>query len=70
MKEPSPLDLFIAEMHQHPSFPALVERLAEQRPRIPEFSPSKDNTELWKQASGRKQGYDLCLSVFKMKVEN
>jgi hypothetical protein len=65
----TPLDLFIAEMQSHPVWPAMVERLQQERPTIPEFSPSQDNTELWKQASGRRQGYDLCLTIFKLKVE-
>jgi len=65
-----PIDLFIAEMQAHPIWPALVERFEKSRPTIPEFSPSQDNAELWKQASGRRQGYDLCLTILKLQVEN
>ena len=63
-----PIDLLLFNMVQDPAFQALVDRLEQERPLIPEFSPSQDNTERWKQASGRRQGYDLCLGIFGLKI--
>jgi hypothetical protein len=62
-----PLDLFLQEIQEHPSFPALMERLNNTFPNIPEFDPQKDNEEVWKQQSGMKKGYALCLALFNIR---
>ena len=67
MAKPSPLDLFIDEIHQRPEFPALVEKLSNARPVLPMHDGT--NVERWKTMSGMIQGFDLCLSVFKVKLE-
>jgi len=65
----SPLDLFLQEIRDHPAFAELKEILETNRPDIPGFDPLKDNTEEWKKESGMRQGYDLCLAQFKMRIE-
>jgi hypothetical protein len=62
-----PLDLFIAEIKEHPAFPALVELLEANIPALPEFDPERDNTEEWKQKSGMRKGFVLCLAIMKIR---
>ena len=62
-----PIDLFIAEIKEHACFPALVKRLEENMPVLPEFDPERDNVEEWKQKSGMKKGYNLCLALFNIR---
>jgi hypothetical protein len=62
-----PLDIFLKEIQEHPSFPALMEKINNNLPVIPEFDPQKDNVEVWKQQSGMRKGYVLCLSYFNIR---
>jgi hypothetical protein len=62
-----PIDLFIAEIKEHPVFPALVELLEENIPVLPEFDPERDNIEEWKQKSGMRKGFKLCLAIMKIR---
>lgn len=66
----TPLDGFLADIQQHEAFPALVEKLTKGRPIVPSYDCSVDNTERWKSISGQKDGFDLCLSLLKIKLEN
>lgn len=62
-----PIDLFIKEIHEHPLFPALLKRFEENRPVLPEFDPVKNNVEEWKQKSGMKKGFSLCLALLNIR---
>jgi hypothetical protein len=62
-----PLDLFLQEIKEHPAYPALKEKIEKNFPDIPEFDPQKDNVEEWKQKSGMKKGYTLCLALFNIR---
>ena len=63
-----PIDLFIAEIQEHPIFPALVELLEKNIPVLPEFDPERDNVEEWKQKSGMRKGFYLCMAILKIKL--
>lgn len=63
----SALDTFLKEIQENPLFPSLLEHLKHNRPAVPVFDPIKQNEEDWKMKSGMRQGYDLCLSIFKIR---
>ena len=62
-----PLDLFIAEIQEHPMFPALAERLDDNRPVLPKFDPERNNVEEWKEKSGMIRGFNLALALFNIR---
>lgn len=62
----SPIDSFLKEIQDHPIYPGLVELLKENIPVLPLFDPKTDNTEVWKDKSGRRQGFLLCASLLKI----
>lgn len=66
----TPVEQFLDEIRDHALFPALVAMAKQQRPHLPIFDPAKDNTERWKLDSGRRQGFDFCLSLFGIKSED
>lgn len=40
------------------------------RPVVPQHTPEKDNTDTWKAKSAAQRGFDLCLSKFRMEVQD
>ncbi len=64
----NPLDSFLCDIQDNAIYPALLALLKQQRPRLPEFDPQKDNVDEWKQRSGMLKGYDLALALMKIKL--
>jgi hypothetical protein len=64
----TPLDIFLKEIQEHALFPELKIRLERNAPVIPEFDFKNDNADEWKMKSGMGRGYNLCLSIFKIKL--
>ena len=64
----NPLDNYLRDIREHPLFPGLLKQLREQRPVLPEFDPQANNVEEWKQKSGARRGYDLCLAIIKIQL--
>lgn len=64
----TPLDLYLQRIQEDPMFPALLEKLKKAQPSVPIFNSEEDNTERWKLHSGRRQGFDTCLSLMKIKL--
>ena len=64
----TPLDNFLVNIKENSAFPELKLLLEQQRPRLPEFDPERDNVDEWKQKSGMKKGYDLALALFKIQL--
>jgi len=54
---------YLEILRQHEVFPIVMKELKEQRPTIPPYNHSPDNTEEWKSLSNQQRGYDLALSV-------
>ena len=63
------LKLFLTAISEHPHYQDFIDLVAANRPRVPTYNCSDDNTERWKFASGRQQGYDLFASFLNLKFE-
>jgi hypothetical protein len=63
-----PLDNWLIDLQSDPMFQILVRKLTNERPSLPPFNADKDNTEKWKVMTGRQQGFDLCMSLLKIKI--
>lgn len=65
----TPRDDFFLHIQSHPYFQIFVNELKRRRPIVPSHDPESDNTEKWKSLSAQQRGYDLCLSLFSIKLE-
>lgn len=65
-----PLNLFLNDIKDHPLYPALLQKLKNNRPAIPPFDIGAGNDDVWKLKTGMQQGFDLCLSLLNIKLEN
>ena len=54
---------YLEVLRTSPEFQALIVKLKEQRPVIPAYTHSPDNTEEWKANSNQRQGFNLCLTL-------
>lgn len=61
---------FFLHMKSHPLYEDFERALLEYRPRIPPHNVGEDNTERWKYESAKREGFDLCLTIFEIGVEN
>ena len=62
----------MSEIHlhfkSHPFYEEFEKSVLEHRPIIPVYNPKEDNTEVWKNESAKQEGFDLCLTLFKIGV--
>jgi len=66
----TPYESFLLELNSNQMFQTLLkEKILPQRPHVPVYHPSKNNTEEWKYQSGFKDGFDLVLQLLKVKYE-
>jgi len=63
-------NLFIVQLNELPHYADFLQMVSDARPRVPNYTPEKDNTEVWKKQSGMRQGYDLFASLLKLKFED
>ena len=52
---------YVEIMRQNPAFVSLMAEIKQERPIIPVYSHSPDNTEEWKANSNIQKGFDLAL---------
>ena len=64
-----PLKIFLNDIKDHALYPALLQKLKNNRPAIPPFNIHDGNDDLWKLKTGMQQGFDLCLSLLNIKLE-
>lgn len=60
---------FLLHMKSHPLYEEFEEVLMGHRPNIPSFRHADDNTDEWKYNSAQQEGFDLCLTLFKIGVQ-
>ena len=65
-----PFDDLIYTLHSHPQFDFLMQELRSTRPVIPSHDPLNDNAAIWKQKSAQQAGFDICLNLLKIRLEN
>ena len=58
----------LTHMKSHPLWDEFERFLVEQRPEIPEYHPTDDNTEHWKYNSAKRDGFDLVMNHLKIEV--
>lgn len=51
-------------LRQNELFQTVMKEVLKERPTIPPYNHSPDNTEEWKALSNMQRGYDLALSLF------
>lgn len=56
----------IIRLQSDPEFHKLLEKLKEERPKVPPYNHKKDNTETWKALSLQREGYDMVLSILEI----
>ena len=61
---------YLEALRSTPEFQAELKRVKAQRPIIPAYNPTEDNTEMWKAQSMMQQGFDLCLTLFGEKTHD
>jgi len=54
---------YLAALRQSEEFQNLIIKLKEDRPIVPAYTYSADNTEEWKALSNQLQGFNLCLTL-------
>lgn len=59
---------FFLHMKAFPLYGEFEKNLLEQRPIIPSYTHTEDNTDQWKFDSAKQEGFDLCLQYFNIKV--
>lgn len=64
------MDDFLLYMKSHPLYDSFQQQLLSHRPVVPSYTPKPDNTDKWKADSMKQEGFDLCLKLFKIGVEN
>jgi hypothetical protein len=60
---------FLLHMKSHPLWEEFQEELLKVRPTVPNYDRTADNTDEWKYNSAMQQGFDLCLTIFQIGVE-
>lgn len=60
----------ILHIKSHPDWKAFEKYLLSERPTLPVFDPKNDNSALWRQRSGERNGYDRVLAFLNIKLEN
>jgi len=57
----------LKEIAGHPEYQAMLKSAEKLMPSLPEWDPTQDNTEEWKQKSAMRHGFELCLAIFRPK---
>jgi len=55
---------YLEILRQNEAFQMVIKGVKEERPTIPPYNHSPDNTEEWKSMSNQQRGFDLALSLF------
>jgi len=63
-------DIYLSKLLDDEIFQQILkEKTLPKRPVIPQYDPTKDNTEKWKADSLMQQGFDLCLTSLGIREE-
>lgn len=62
-------DEWLLKLQTDPLFREVKQNLRECRPVVPVYDHRHDNTEEWKSKCLQQQGFDLCLAVLKIQLE-
>lgn len=62
-------DEYLLHMKSHPFYEFFLAEVKKSRPMIPAHDHTADNTEKWKSLSAQQRGFDLCCSIFNIKME-
>ena len=61
---------FLLHVKSHPLWEEFEQTLLSHRPTPPNYHYTNDNTAEWKYSSAKQEGFDLCLTIFNIGVEN
>ena len=64
------MDELLLYFKSHAFYEDFEENVLSHRPVVPNYNPSEDNTEKWKFESAKQEGFDLCLTLFKIGVKD
>jgi hypothetical protein len=57
----------LRELAGHPEYVKLLKLAEEMKPALPEWDVASDNVDDWKMKSAMRQGFELCLVIFRPK---
>jgi hypothetical protein len=60
---------YLLHMKSHPYYQMFMDEVKKKRHMIPAHDPDADKTEKWKSFSAQQRGFDLCCSIFNIKME-
>lgn len=55
---------YVELLRHNEAFSVVREGVKKERPTVPPYTHSPDNTEEWKSLSNMQRGFDLCYSLF------
>jgi hypothetical protein len=60
---------YLEQLRAQPLFQELMKGIREERPVVPAYSYTDDNTEEWKALSNIQRGFDKCLILLGEKID-